>query len=323
MLLSFIIPVFNRPDEINALLDCFVKQTFKNFEVIIIESGSTISSKQVVDEFSDKISVSYFLQGNNGQGFSRNHGMKKAKGDYFSILDSDVLIDNDFVKNLNNQLANNYLDCYGGPDKLHPASSPIQKAINYCLTSIFTTGGIRGNKNHVGKFYPRSFNMGFSRKVFEATNGFKIPFFGEDIELSARIMDLGYTTGLYEDVYVYHKRKTNFIDFFKQMHFFGRARINIYSFFPKTLKIVHFFPAAFFLFLCSIIPMLLVNRVIGSFLLGFLFLYLVLVFFDAFFTYKNFKIALLCVPGVLIQMSGYGTGFIKDFTKRVIFGKDL
>ena len=248
--------------------------------------------------------------------------MKQAKGDYLAILDSDVLIDPDFVDNLNNQLANNYLDCYGGPDKLHPAASNIQKAINYCLTSVFTTGGIRGNKNHVGKFYPRSFNMGFSRKVFEATNGFKIPFFGEDIELSARIMNLGFSTGLYENVYVYHKRKTNFLDFFKQMHFFGRARINIYSFFPKTLKIVHFFPAFFFLFLCSIIPLTIINTTIGAISAGLLLLYLLLVFFDAFMVYKNIKIALLCVPGVLVQMSGYGTGFIKDFTKRVIFGKD-
>lgn len=322
MLLSFIIPVFNRPDEIQALLSCFEKQLAKNFEVIIVESGSSVTSKHVIDEFSNKIEVSYYLQGNNGQGFSRNYGMKQAKGDYLAILDSDVLIDPDFVDNLNNQLANNYLDCYGGPDKLHPAASNIQKAINYCLTSVFTTGGIRGNKNHVGKFYPRSFNMGFSRKVFEATNGFKIPFFGEDIELSARIMNLGFSTGLYENVYVYHKRKTNFLDFFKQMHFFGRARINIYSFFPKTLKIVHFFPAFFFLFLCSIIPLTIINTTIGAISAGLLLLYLLLVFFDAFMVYKNIKIALLCVPGVLVQMSGYGTGFIKDFTKRVIFGKD-
>lgn len=322
MLLSFIIPVFNRPDEIQALLSCFEKQLAKNFEVIIVESGSSVTSKHVIDEFSNKIDVSYYLQGNNGQGFSRNYGMKQAKGDYLAILDSDVLIDPDFVDNLNNQLANNYLDCYGGPDKLHPAASNIQKAINYCLTSVFTTGGIRGNKNHVGKFYPRSFNMGFSRKVFEATNGFKIPFFGEDIELSARIMNLGFSTGLYENVYVYHKRKTNFLDFFKQMHFFGRARINIYSFFPKTLKIVHFFPAFFFLFLCSIIPLTIINTTIGAISAGLLLLYLLLVFFDAFMVYKNIKIALLCVPGVLVQMSGYGTGFIKDFTKRVIFGKD-
>lgn len=322
MLISFIIPVFNRPDEIHDLLQCFTQQTATNFEIIVVESGSTIASKNVVEKFSEKITVFYFLQGNNGQGFSRNHGMKKANGDYFAILDSDVIIDNNFVENLNKELATNFVDCYGGPDKLHPLSSPIQKAINYCLTSTFTTGGIRGNKNHVGKFFPRSFNMGFSRKVYEATNGFKIPFFGEDIELSARIMELGFKTGLYEDVYVYHKRKTNFTDFFKQMYFFGRARINIYTFFPKTLKIVHFFPAFFFLFLCSILPVFIINSTIGALLFGLLLVYLAFIVVDSFFIYKNLKIALLCVPGVLVQMSGYGTGFIKDFTKRVILGKD-
>lgn len=319
MLFSFIIPVYNRPDEIQDLLTCFVQQTDKNFEVIIVESGSEIKSDEVVASFKTTLDVSYYLRGNHGQGFSRNYGMSQAKGDYFCILDSDVLIDNNYVENLSKNLHNHYLDCYGGPDKLHPASTNMQKAVNYCMTSIFTTGGIRGSKKHVGKFFPRSFNMGFSRAVYDATQGFEIPFFGEDIILSARIMEKGFTTGLYEDVHVYHKRKTNYRDFFKQMNFFGRARINIYKFFPKTLKLVHFFPAAFFVFLCCIPFSFLINTTLGLGLLTLLAIYLLTIFTDATIQNKSPYIGIISMGGVLVQMTGYGTGFIKDFVKRVIF----
>lgn len=319
MFYSVVIPVYNRPDEIEDLLQCFTKQTYKNFEVLIIESGSSIKSDRVVAKYEGQLNVQYHFKGNDGQGFSRNYGFARAKGDYFIVLDSDVLLDNDFIEKINNSLSNNYIDAYGGPDRLHPNSTKIQKAVNYCLTSVLTTGGIRGNKNHVGKFYPRSFNMGFSRKVYEATNGYKLPFFGEDIELSARIMSLGFSTGLIEEAHVYHKRKNNFRDFYRQMNFFGRSRINIYLHFPDTLKLVHFFPAAFFVYMLLIPFMLLLLPPLGMLVFLLLLIYFQLIFMDAGYKNQSLRVGVFAVLGVIVQMSGYGIGFIVDYTKRVIF----
>jgi glycosyltransferase involved in cell wall biosynthesis len=318
MFYSIIVPVFNRPDEIQDLLDCLVKQTYQNFEVLIIESGSDIKSDEVVKTFENQLNISYYFKGNDGQGFSRNYGFARAKGDYFIVLDSDVLLDPDFVEQIHKSLTHHYLDCYGGPDKAHDSFTPVQKAINYTLTSFFTTGGIRGNKNHVGKFYPRSFNMGFSRKVYEATNGFKIPFFGEDIELSARIMALGFKVGLIPEAHVYHKRKTTFAAFYKQMNFFGRARINIYKMFPDSLKLTHFVPALFTLYTIWLAISLILAP--GASVIGFVpyCCYILLIFIDSSAQNNSTQIGFLTVKALFTQMFGYGLGFIQDFVKRVI-----
>ncbi|MEY3451867.1 MAG: putative glycosyltransferase EpsJ [Bacteroidota bacterium] len=322
MLYSIIVPVYNRPDEIQDLLTCLATQTFTNFEVLIIESGSTIKSDEVVKSFEDKLTIKYFFKGNDGQGFSRNYGFARASGDYFIVLDSDVLLDDDFVAQIDQSLTDNYLDCYGGPDKAHHSFTPVQKAINYTLTSFFTTGGIRGHKNHVGKFYPRSFNMGFSRKVYEATQGFKIPFFGEDIELSARIMALGFKVGLIPSAHVYHKRKTNFSDFYKQMNFFGRSRINIYKMFPDSLKFTHFVPALFTMY--SIWLAICLVLVPGVSVFGFIpyCCYLLLIFIDASAQNNSIRIGFLSLKALFTQMFGYGIGFIQDFVRRVILGEE-
>lgn len=319
MLYSFVIPVYNRPDEIDELLACLCKQTIKNFEVLIVESGSTIKSDQIVESYKDRLDVHYYLKGNDGQGFSRNYGFARAKGDYFVVLDSDVLLDSDFLENLDTHLQKNWLDAYGGPDRLHPASTDIQKAVNYALTSFFTTGGIRGGKTQVGgKFFPRSFNMGFSRKVYGATQGFKLPFFGEDIEFSARVLQHGFSSGLVENAYVYHKRKTNFKDFYKQMNFFGKARVNTYLLFPDTLKLVHFFPAAFFVYYILTALLLITGLKLGSLMMLGLLLYVGLVFVDSTLKNTSPKVGWLSVSAVFVQMTGYGIGFIGDFWKRVI-----
>ena len=324
MFYSIVVPVYNRPDEIEELLTCLSKQTYTHFETIVVESGSEIKSDKVVARFQAQLPhLYYYLKGNDGQGFSRNYGFARAKGDYFIVLDSDVLLDPDFVENIHTHLSTQWLDAYGGPDKLHPHAKPIQKAIDYCLTSLLTTGGIRGGKHHVGKFYPRSFNMGFSRAVYEATGGYKLPFFGEDIELSTRIMSLGYTTGLIPTAHVYHKRKETFKHFFKQMDFFGRARVNTYLLFPHTLKLTHLFPAAFFLFyIVAILLMFIPGWIfkVPALLLG---VYVVAIFLHALMVHKSAQISWLAVRGVFVQMTGYGIGFLKDFWLRVILRKDL
>src|SRR6202012_4177411 len=245
MFFSIIIPLYNRPQEIKELLETLTLQTYKQFEVLVIEDGCVDDAAEIVKSFTGKLDIKYFVKENEGQGFTRNFGFERAKGDYFVIFDSDCLIPADYLQIVNDHLNTNWLDAYGGPDAAHPSFTAVQKAISYSMTSPFTTGGIRGNKKGIGQFHPRSFNMGVSRKVWEKVGGFIITRSGEDIEYSIRIHTAGFKIGLIPDAKVYHKRRTNFLQFYKQLHFFGRARINVYKFFPKELKLVHFFPAVF------------------------------------------------------------------------------
>ncbi len=312
MLYSFIIPVYNRPDEIEALLACIVKQTYPHFEVLIVESGSEIKSDKVVEAYAPKLDIQYFYKGNDGQGFSRNYGMARAKGDFFVILDSDVLLDPDFLEQVDKGVNAQQLDAYGGPDKLHPESTPMQKAVNYSMTSFLTTGGIRGSKKNKGTFYPRSFNMGVSRKVYEATGGYKLPYMGEDIEWSARIMAKGFKTGLIEKAHVFHKRKKDLKSYYKQIHWFGRARININRFFPKTLKLIHFVPVAFVSYLVFTLLLIVLFPTTGWWALVPLKLFFLAVFVDALLQYKSWKVAFLAIPAVFIQLYGYAVGMLEE-----------
>jgi len=318
MYFSIIIPLYNRPQEIKELLETLTQQTYKQFEVLVIEDGSVEDAGEIVKSFSDKLEIRYFIKPNEGQGFSRNFGFERAKGDYFVIFDSDCLIPEDYLQIVNDSLAKNYLDAYGGPDDSHHSFTPIQKAISYAMTSPFTTGGTRGGKKSIGQFHPRSFNMGISRQVWEKAGGFIITRLGEDIEYSIRIHSMGFKIGLIPEAKVYHKRRTNFLKFYKQLHFFGRARINVYKFFPKGLKLVHFFPAAFTLFLFFAIvtniiypPIaLLCNFIIAGIIL--------LIFFHAWWKNKSLKIAFLSIIASFTLLIAYGLGFMQDFWKRII-----
>jgi glycosyltransferase involved in cell wall biosynthesis len=321
MFFSIIIPLYNRPQEIKELLETLVLQTYKQFEVLVIEDGSINDAEAVVNNFSADLNVSYFKKPNEGQGFTRNFGFERAKGDYFVIFDSDCLIPPDYLKIVNNSLAVNYLDAYGGPDGAHSSFTPTQKAISYSMTSPFTTGGIRGNKKAIGQFHPRSFNMGVSRQVWEKAGGFIITRLGEDIEYSIRIHSLGFKIGLIPDAIVFHKRRTSFSQFYKQLHFFGRARINIYKFFPAQLKLVHFFPAAFTVgVICTLIFNLLNWRIaiLANFVLA---IFTLLIFFHAWLINKSVKIAFLSVIAAFTQLIAYGLGFMQDFWKRIIFNR--
>lgn len=322
MYFSVIIPVYNRPDDLEDLLPCLVAQTFRDFEVIIVESGSTEPSDEVIARFTNQLSIQHLMAGNDGQGFSRNVGMKHAKGAFFVILDSDLFLPETYLENVKEGIERDNLDCFGGPDRAHASFTPMQKAIDYAMTSPLTTGGIRGGKKHVGKFYPRSFNMGFSRAVYNDTQGYKYPFFGEDIELSRRIMSLGYTTGLIHEAYVYHKRKKSLKGAFMQTEFFGRARIQIYKLFPDTLKATHFFPALFVLFCLSIPVSFLINPCLGQLHAGALLFYVILNFLFAFARYKSPTIAFYSIGAIFAQLFGYGTGFIKDFIRRLILKQE-
>jgi glycosyltransferase involved in cell wall biosynthesis len=317
MFFSVIIPLYNRPQEIEELLYTLTKQTYTQFEVLVIEDGSVNDAGRVVEGYKNRLDITYYFKSNEGQGFTRNYGFSRAKGDYFVIFDSDCLIPPDYFEIVANYLFEHKLDAYGGPDAAHKSFSPIQKAISYSMTSPFTTGGIRGNKKHIGQFHPRSFNMGISRKVWERTGGFILTRLGEDIEFSIRIHSLGFKIGLIPGAIVYHKRRTNLMQFYKQLHFFGRARINIYKHFPRELKLVHFFPALFVLCVFFTLIANILNwqlAVLCNLLFG---IYLLLIFFHSGIINKSVKIAFLSILTSIVQLVAYGLGFMQDLGKSL------
>ena len=311
-LYSIIIPVYNRPDEVDELLESLTLQSNKNFEVIIVEDGSGDKCDKVVEKYIHDLNISYCYKENAGQGFARNYGYERANGDYFIVFDSDCIIPESYLETVESSLSNMYLDAYGGPDKAHASFSPIQKAINFSMTSAFTTGGIRNKKSGIGGFSPRSFNMGISREVFEATGGYIIPFKGEDIEFSTRIKKMGFKTGLIEDAFVYHKRRTSWYKFFRQVHFFGTARINIARFFPEQLKLVHSFPAIFTIGLILTVLMWFIYPSIAQILTATYTLYFIVLFIDALISTRNLRIAILGIWAGFLQLTGYGTGLLQE-----------
>ena len=314
---SFIIPVYNRPDEVYELLDSLTRQTFRNFEVVVVEDGSVVPCKDIVDKYADRLSIHYYNKANSGPGQTRNYGVDRANGEYMLILDSDCILPDRYLEAVEAELQRQKADAFGGPDRAHESFTDVQKAINYAMTSFFTTGGIRGGKKKLDKFYPRSFNMGVRKDVYQALGGFSKMRFGEDIDFSIRIFKGGYQCRLFPEAWVWHKRRTDLKKFFKQVHNSGIARINLYKKYPESLKLVHMLPALFtlgvvFLFLASLFWG-------GS--LSLLFLFALIVFVDASMQNKSLKIGLLAIAASFIQLTGYGTGFLRAWWKRCVCGK--
>ncbi|MFN0049567.1 MAG: glycosyltransferase [Cytophagales bacterium] len=321
MFYSIIVPVYNRPEEIEELLKCLVNQTFTNFEVCIVESGSEIrKADEVVEKFRSLLDIQYLPTGNYGPGISRNFGMKNARGDFFVILDSDILLDVDFMQNVDAGIANEKLDCYGGPDRSHSSFTDIEKAFNYSLTSFLTTGGMRGGSKRATTFHPRSFNMGFSRKVYEATGGYPFGFMGEDLVLSLKIRSLGFKIGLIPDAFVYHHRKKDFKTFFRYMKFFGKSRINIMKHIPGSLKPVHLMPVAFMFFFVFSYFTVFIHPYLFISMKILLYGYLGLILLDSTRRNESFYIGILSVLATVVQFFGYGIGFLEDFWKRIVIG---
>jgi glycosyltransferase involved in cell wall biosynthesis len=318
MFFSIIIPLYNRPQEIDELLHTLTKQTYMQFEVLVIEDGSVNDAKAIVNKYAHQLDIQYYFKENEGQGFTRNYGFSRAKGDYFVIFDSDCLIPEDYLEIVKNYLLEHNLDAYGGPDAAHDSFSPVQKAISYAMTSPFTTGGIRGNKKHIGQFHPRSFNMGVSREVWETVGGFILTRLGEDIEYSIRIHEHGFKIGLIPAAKVYHKRRTSFSQFYKQLHFFGRARINIYKHFPSELKLVHFFPAVFTIGLIFTLLLHLIYKPFAYICDAGILIYFVMIFIHSWMVNRSLKVAFLSIIASFIQLFAYGLGFIQDFFKRIV-----
>ncbi|MDR0981614.1 MAG: glycosyltransferase [Culturomica sp.] len=309
---SIIIPVYNRPNEVDELLGSIVEQTLKDFEVIVVEDGSTIPCKDVVEKYIDKLDVHYYQKNNSGPGPTRNYGAERSVGTYLIFLDSDCILPVDYLNSVDKELQTAPADAFGGPDKAHVSFSNLQKAINYSMTSFFTTGGIRGGKKKIDKFYPRSFNMGVKRSVYNDLGGFADMRYGEDIDLSTRIFKSGYSCRLFPDAWVYHKRRSRLKDFFKQVQHSGEARIELYKRHPETLKTVHVLPA---LFTCGIVLCLLASPFCIYGLLPIL-LFALLVFIDS--TVKNHSchIGLYSIATSFVQLTGYGSGFLRALWKR-------
>ena len=324
MFFSIIIPVFNRPDELRELLVSLTKQTYQQFEVLVIEDGSVDKADEVVAAFAHQLDIRYFFKENSGQGFTRNYGFERARGDYFVIFDSDALVPAHYFSVVSQRLKTNWLDAYGGPDAAHPDFTPIQKAISYSMTSPFTTGGIRGSKKNLGgTYHPRSFNMGLSRTVWETIGGYKLSRMGEDIEFAIRIIDSGFQTGLIPDAFIYHKRRTNFGQFYRQLRFFGRARINISRYYPAELKLVHAFPALFTLFVLSVPVWAFISLGLFRVAAGVLLVFSLLILIDATRKEKSLTVGLLSVVAAFVQLLGYGIGFLTEGWKRLRESKDF
>ena len=325
MVFSIIVPVYNRPDEVLELLESLSLQTFKDFELVLVEDGSPKPCANEVEAFRTTIPIQYIVKENTGRSDTRNIGMQHAKGAYFIFFDSDCIIPPPYLETVNRLLQDNYADCFGGPDSEHPTFSTMQKSVNYSMTSFWTTGGIRGGKVGAGfarpmeKFKPRTFNMGFSREVYDKVGGFK-DIYGEDIDLSIRISQAGFTTKLYREAFVYHKRRVSLRKFYKQVHIFGQARINLFKLHPNSLKLVHTLPA---LFVIGSIVIVLAAVFLSPYFLLFHAVYLFMLFFDSLIKTKHLTIAGLSVITSLIQLYGYGLGFIKSFVEKIILRRGL
>lgn len=315
---SFIIPVYNRPDEVDELLQSMTRQTLTDFEVIVVEDGSVRDCKNVCDSYAGRLDLHYHMKENSGPGQSRNYGAERARGEYLIILDSDVVLPDGYLQSVDDELKARPADAFGGPDCAHPSFTPTQKAISYSMTSFFTTGGIRGGKKKMDKFYPRSFNMGIRRDVYMALGGFSRMRFGEDIDFSIRIFKAGHACRLFPGAWVWHKRRTDFRKFFRQVYNSGIARINLYKKYPESLKIVHLMPAAFTAGTALLVVLAAV--MCQPLWLAPIVLYALMILADSSLQNRSLRIGLLSVAAAFVQLTGYGLGFFNAWWKRCVRG---
>ena len=348
---SIIVPVYNRPDEVDELLESLTKQTFRDMEVIIVEDGSTQPCENVVQKYAGKLQLRYYTKENSGPGPTRNFAAEHSQGEFLIFLDSDCVLPPNFLQAVEEELNRRECDAWGGPDRAHESFTPVQKAISYSMTSFLTTGGIRGGKKQMDKkFYPRSFNLGIRRSLYRQMGGFSSMRFGEDIDLSLRIYESGASCRLFPEAWVWHKRRTDFKKFFKQVHNSGIARINLMKRHSGSLKLVHLLPAVFtigvfllfLLFLTGLVftglglyvgltaecgcNMGLVVAYFGAALMVLSLLPILLlslvIFIDSSIRNKSIKIGFLSIWASFIQLIGYGTGFLRAWWLRCVWGRN-
>ena len=319
MKFSLIVPVYNRADEVKALLESLARQDDKRYQCIIVEDGSPEPCESVCREFEDRLELKYYFKENEGRSIARNYGMDRADGDYYVFVDSDCVLPPDYFSSLRKALSESPAQCFGGPDAAHESFSPLQKAINFAMTSFLTTGGIRGGKVQLEKFVPRTFNMGFSKEVYEKVGGFR-EMFSEDIDMSTRIRQAGYQPVLLRDVKVYHKRRVDLKKFWRQVHVFGMSRITLQLLYPGSMKIVHWLPALFVIFSLAMV----IGAIFWALAIVPLILYVILLFISASISMKSVRLGAMAVVTSMIQLWGYGTGFIRAYIWKILLrhGRD-
>lgn len=315
---SVIIPVYNRSQELDELLESLTHQTYKDFDVTIVEDGSTVPSDKVVEKYSDRLALQYLYKPNSGPGPSRNFGFSQAQGEYFIVFDSDCIIPSDYLQKVNDFLTVTPLDAWGGPDRGHESFSILQRAMGYTMSSVLTTGGIRGNKFQTAGFQPRSFNMGMTKETFIKTGGFKFDRYAEDIELSIRMRNLGLRIGLIPEAFVFHKRRINFEQFFKQVSGFGKGRVLVGRAYHGSIRLTHWFPAVFLIGLALCPLILLLQWQLGLLLILGYCTFLLAVAIGGWISTKSITVALSCIPSALVQLCGYGYGFLREMVKSYI-----
>ncbi|MBO5001645.1 MAG: glycosyltransferase [Prevotella sp.] len=334
---SIIVPVYNRPDEVDELLESLCAQTLKDFEVIIVEDGSPIPCKDICDKYTELIDLKYFVKQNSGPGQSRNYGAERAQGEYLIVLDSDVVLPEGYLQAVEDELQRQPADAFGGPDKAHDSFTDTQKAISYSMTSFFTTGGIRGGNKKLDKFYPRSFNMGIRHEVYMRLGGFSKMRFGEDIDFSIRIFDAGCSCRLFPEAWVWHKRRTDMRKFFKQVYNSGIARINLHKRHPGSMKIVHLLPMVFTVGVIALFLVACFGRIMMEYgnkedfyqwyylviaALAPIILFSLIIFIDSAIRNKSMHIGMISIGAAFVQLTGYGFGFIEAWWKRCVLGQD-
>ena len=315
---SIIVPVYNRPDEVDELLESLTHQVFRNFEVVIVEDGSDKRCDEVCNRYKDLLPLRYYYKKNSGPGNSRNFGVDYANSDYVIILDSDVVVPPHYLSAIDEELNREQCDFFGGADAAHPSFTPVQKAISYSMTSFFTTGGIRGGKKKLDKFYPRSYNMGVRRTAYQALGGFSRMRFGEDIDFSYRLIENGYKSRLFPEAWVWHKRRTDLRKFFRQVYNSGIARINLEKRHPGAMKPVHLLPM---LFTLGVLLLLLLSPWC-LWTLTPLLAYALIICIHSSVVNKSLRVGLLSVPAAFTQLMGYGLGFINAWWKRCVLRQD-
>lgn len=318
--ISIIIAVYQRADELHELLQSLSRQTDSDFEVIIVDDGSTIKLDKVIHSFRNQLNINYFYKENSGAGKSRNYGMERAVGNYFIFLDSDTIAPKNYIQTVRKELTENYVDAFGGPDAADEGFSDLQKAISFSMTSFLTTGGIRGGKKHIGKFQPRSFNMGISKEAFLKTGGFGNLRIGEDPDLSMTLWENGFKTRLFPDAKVYHKRRSSMEKFAKQVFQFGIARPILNHRHPNYTRLTFWFPSLFVIGLIISILTFFISTIGEDYLVS-LFrvpLLIYLIYFVLIFSYsslqsKSIKVGFLSIITTFIQFSCYAYGFLKSW----------
>ena len=319
LLFSIIVPVYNRPDEVAELLASLAVQTDRGFEIVIVEDGSTVRCESQVREYEGRLRLKYFYKDNEGRSPARNYGIVRSDGGYLVFVDSDCVLPEDYIENLRRCLSATYADCFGGPDAAHESFTDMQKAINYSMTSFLTTGGIRRGKMQLENFVPCTFNPGFSRDVYECVGGFR-EMFSEDIDMSTRIRNAGFSIRLFRSVVVYHKRRVDLKKFWRQVHVFGMSRITLQLLYPGSMKIVHWLPALFVIFTLVMVA----GAFFWKWMLVPLAVYLLAVWICGIVATKSLKIGSLGVVTSLVQLCGYGTGFIRAYMWKILLrhGRD-